>query len=404
MTWFAPTAATIAIGLGAVYVSARRITTPVMAAWTVAALLFATALWPTLLSSSPAAFGAAVSFAAAAVAVWLVRKPMGGPLVRGGAAALWLGALAVPYAMAGALPHPSLAGFGDALFSSSHGLLFWSPLLWLGVFGLARLARAESGRGPVMGVGVLVAGLLASGRGGNGPVAGGRFHPALPLLGLGVAVGLESLRDAIERRPALPLVAAGAALTVWNFLFMEQYRTGLIPRDLPVSFAEVTEKNAAVFSRAFGSPTAWPVNWLFAWRHEVTPAKYDVVVGQGPWSKGFLAIDDPRVDPHLLAEGWDVRTSCGAIPCRHVLGSARILLPLSSSGPFPTALRVAGPAGVMVRLNRQPLISDTLGAVVVDLSLPKAPGTWVDGVNEITITSVPADAVAVLGLCLNDLD
>jgi hypothetical protein len=401
--WFAATALTLAGGLAAVYRSVRDFAAPSIAAWTVTALVFATALWPTLLDDSPTAFAAAVSFAGAAVSVWLAWMPKAGGRLRGAAAGLWLGALAVPYAVGGALPRPSLVTFGEAFFSSSRGLFFWSPLLWVGVFGMARLARTDSSKASTAFLALLVVGLLASGPGGDGPIAAGRFHPALPFLGLGLAVGLTGLRNAFERRPALPLLAVGLALTVWNFLFMEQYRTGRVPRDLPVSFAEVTQMNVAIFARLFGSPTAWPANWLFAWRYDITAAKYDVVVGQGPWSPGFLAIRDERVDPNLLAEGWGVRTSCGTLPCRRVLGSARILLPLGPGGPFPTTLRLAGPASVIVRVNHEPVITETLGPGPIDVPLPRGSGAWVRGVNEIAVTSAPAGAAGVLGLSLGDV-
>ena len=44
--------------------------------------------------------------------------------------------------------------------------------------------------------------------------------------------------------------AAGVVLTVWNGLFMEQYRSNRIPRDLPVAFSQVAETNAEILSRA----------------------------------------------------------------------------------------------------------------------------------------------------------
>ncbi len=400
MTWFAATALALALGLAMVYRSARTVAAPGVAALAVAALLFATALWRTLLDGSPTAFANAASFAVAGASLWLGWRPKVGLRQVGGAAALWLGATTIPYAVGGALPRPCFATLGETFFASSRGLFFWSPLLWVGVFGLALLARTDRPRATTALLALALTGLLASGPGGDGPSAAGRFHPALPLLGLGLAVGLAATRDAFARRPAIPLVAAGATLTVWNLLFMEQYRTDQIPRDLPVSFARVTGTNAAILARLVGSPPAWPANWLFAWQHDITPAKYDVVVGQGPWSTGFLAIDDSRVDPQLLAEGWGVRTSCGSQPCRRVFGSARMLLPLGAQGPVPTTLRLAGPANVLVRVNDTRIVSGSVGLGVIDLPLPKGPGAWRHGVNEITITGAPEGAAGVLGLSL----
>jgi hypothetical protein len=398
--WTATAAALLAVGLAAVHRVARKAAPPSVAPWAVAALFLATSLWRTLLATSPAALAGAVSFAAAAVSLWLWWRPEPGMLRRVGAAALWLGALATPYAVEGVGPRPSAASFHEALFASSHGLLFWSPVLWVAVLGLGRLLGSSGAKALVATGALLVVVLAATGPGGEGPLAGGRLHAALPILGVGLACGLAALRDAIERRPALPLVAAGGALVLWNFLFMEQYRTDRIPRDLPVSLADVTETNAAMLARLVGSPTAWPANWLFAWRHGVSPAKYDVVVGQGPWPAGFLSITDERVDPHLLAEGWRGRALCGDAPCRGVMEAARILLPLGPRGPFPTAIRLAGPGAAWVRVNGGPPLPRPPGAQIVDVALPRGPAAWRRGVNEITITAVPPGSASVLGLTL----
>jgi hypothetical protein len=213
-----------------------------------------------------------------------------------------------------------------------------------------------------------------------------------------MAHALEWLREAVERRPGIPLVVMGAALTVWNFLFMEQYRTDRIPRDLPVDLAAVSETNAAILARAVGSPTAWPANWIFAWRYRVTPAKYDVVVGQAPWAVGFVSIDDPRVDPGLLAEGWGSRMRCDGAPCRRVAGGARLLVPVSTGSATPAAVRVKGPGSVSIAVNDARPVVHVVGGAVTDLPVQAAAAGWREGVNEIALWSAEPEGAAVLGL------
>jgi hypothetical protein len=391
-------AATVALtvtGLAAVYGVALRTVSRAAASWTAVAMLFATSLWPTLLSGSPTGLVAAASFALASAALalgWLAKsRPP-----RGIAMALWLAALALPLVSEGYRPEPDFSAVSDALFSSPRGLFFWSPVLWAGVVGLIRLATRDRVRGAWAGAGLIAAALVAAGPGPLGPVAGGRFHAALPLLGIGLAHALAWAREIVEDRPAVPLAMGAAALTVWNFLFMEQYRTDRIPRDLPVRFADVSETNAAILAKAVGSPAAWPANWLFAWRHSVTPAKYDVVVGLGPWAPGFVPIDDTRVDPGLLAEGWKGRARCGEGPCRRVAGSARMLMPLGAGVPRPTSVRVTGPASITIAVNGARPALHAIGATAMDVPLPGP--AWREGVNVIAFRSAPPEGAAVLGL------
>jgi hypothetical protein len=394
-----PTAwALTGLGLLALHRVCRTLVPAGVATWSVFALLAGSVLWRTLLDDSPTALVASAAFALSALSLWLWWRAVS-LRSRVVAAGVWLAALGIPYAAAGGPPRPWLGGFAEALFSSSHGLLFGSPLLWLGLLGLAHQARRRRGGALAALAAAFIAVLAASGASGAGALAGGRLHVLLPILGVGLAWALEALRALVARRPAVPVAIGGAALTAWNFLFMEQYRTDLIPRDLPVSFADVTENNAALLSRRVGSPTAWPANWLFAARYDVSPAKYDVVVGQGGWRAGFLPITDVHVDPHLLAEGWGGPTRCGDAPCRTVAGSARILLPLGPGDPTPSAVRLAGPTVVSLRINDDRPFVSAVGAGPMDVPVPPSSG-WRRGVNEIAIAATPPGEARVLGLRL----
>src|SRR4029079_16028715 len=101
--------------------------------------------------------------------------------------------------------------------------------------------------------------------------------------------------------------AAGIALVGWNLAFMEQYASGMIPRDFPVSFAEVDGHTAALGAGRLGAPTSWPANWVFALRHGVGPARFDLVEGKAvPRDAGGAAVVDAGpggLDKRLLIGG-----------------------------------------------------------------------------------------------------
>jgi hypothetical protein len=393
-------ALTALTGMVFVHRVARGIAGTVVASWTVVALLFGTSLLPTLVDDALAPLRAA-SFALVALALaawWSIGE---GPRARGRLALAATAALAgagLPFVAARAVPHLELWRLPDCLFASPRGLLFESPILWAGFAGLALLCRHGGRRWvvPIAALALVLAGSTAR-TGAGAPLADGRLPAALPVLGLGLCASLEWLRAAVARRPRIPLAATGASLILWNFLLMEQYRTGRIPRDLTVSLAQVTEGNAAIVSRNVGAPPAWPANWFFAWRHHVTPAKYDVVAGRSLLAPGLdrddFAMDDPRVDPSLLAEGWGRRASCGGTPCRSLVAGARLFVPLDRTRPLALAVTAGGPGTLAIEINSLAVTEVPLGEALARHEIRGGAGLWRRGVNEVRLSySGPGEA------------
>ena len=168
-----------------------------------------------------------------------------------------------------------------------------------------------------------------------GPYRGGRFAPVLPLLALGLGRAFDEIRSLALHRPLVPVAAAIAGLAVWNALLMAQYRDGRIPRDDTVSFPRVARNAAATVSAAVGSPNAWPANWIFAARHGVSAARYDVLAGVDLFGRfpplrraageGVIDVGDLPTDEALLprdgASGIPAAPACAA-PSRKRLGAA----------------------------------------------------------------------------------
>lgn len=133
-------------------------------------------------------------------------------------------------------------GIVFTLFSPLHGLYLWHPLYLLATIGLAWLYRRDRRLALLLALGlamqVYVVGVWHGSRGGQGDAFGGRmFISSLP----GLALGLGELIEWAVGRGALPVVqVVGAALTVWNGLFLMQYRLGYIPMSAPLTLEQFT--------------------------------------------------------------------------------------------------------------------------------------------------------------------
>jgi hypothetical protein len=291
----------------------------------------------------------------------------------------------------------------ETLFSSRHGLLFWTPILWAGFFGFLRLLRRDA-RGVAPPILLLAALTYVNACSGDwwagGSFSNRRFDIALPLLALGLAAALELVHRAAARRPGRVLAAAGGVLAVWNLLFMQQYRRNLIPRDDTVSFAAVAENNAILLAEAVGSPAAWPANWLFAWRHDLPAARYDRMVGKYLFYfmnnlGGVIDVGQPDVDAALLAEGWGPRRPCGNDLCREVEEEARLFAPLDLPETLDLTVRAEGMGEVDLVLNGAPVARLPLGPSLTALSVRLPAGRWRRDLNEVRLQVLPGGRALV---------
>jgi hypothetical protein len=246
----------------------------------------------------------------------------------------------------------------ETLFSSRHGLLSWTPLLWAGYLGLLPLLRRKPALAwPLLPPLLLLTYANASAEDwwAGSSFSNPRFASVLPILALGIAASLDVARETLRRRPALALVGLAVPLLAWNVLLAEQLRRGQLPRDATVEFPSLVGNAASLFADALGSPPTWPASWLFAVRHGVPPGQYDLLVGRYVFDRpadrgGRIAVGVPREEP-LLAEGWGPIESVDGRPSRAVRGRARLLAPLQR--PEDLLLRVsarAADAGREVRV------------------------------------------------------
>lgn len=375
---------------------------PLIAAWTVCALLYGTFL-NAYLGRDADGLGHAIGFFLGAAALgmwWLWRRQLSAGRLFAWAVVL-CAAAGFPHMRLGVTPRFDAWAIGASLFASRQGLFYWTPLLWGGLVGYAFLLRRE-GRAVLAPLGGILLVLLVSGgdEGRAAFFAGGRFDASLPAFGLGLAALLGAVQAAAARRPGRVVLAGGLLLGTWNILFMEQYRVGRIPPDETVSFARITENNADILARAVGAPLAWPANWLFAWRYRLPAARYDLMVGKsllaGPASlDGVIDLGDDRADPDLLADGWGSRMRCEDAVCRDVRDRARVFVPLEKPETLDVTIRAAGSGELAFEVNHARLAALPLAADLSDLKLRVPAGHWSQGLNEIALSCAPPCAARV---------
>ena len=173
--------------------------------------------------------------------------------------------------------------FFETLFSSRHGLLSWTPLLWLGFLGLIPLLRKRWPTVWMMTFCLILmtyVNMCIMDWWAGGSFSNRRFDGALPIFAFGIAATFDYLRGLVSRRPAWATAALLAFFPVWTVLLMEQYHRHRIPIDQTVSFTKVAGNSAEILFETIGYPFSWPANWLFASANDSSPAKFDTVVGR----------------------------------------------------------------------------------------------------------------------------
>jgi hypothetical protein len=287
--------------------------------------------------------------------------------------------------------HPHVA---EVLFASNGGLFAWTPLALAGVLGLVGLARSQPRTAvhllAAVGLGVL---LLAS----NAEWWGGwsfgarRLTEAFPAFALGLCAAVHWLL----RRPAVLVAAALAGLVALNVSWSRLVRSGEIPQGDAVSFSAAGAAALENLHESLGHPFAWPGPWLFAWRYDVLPGRFDTLFGRVPRSSWDVRIGT-REDLAVVGRGWSppVEDERGAA-FRWALGSVSTLL-VTLTAPESRVV-VFGATGVVSPAGwRQHLRLHVNGELVRAFELPTSPmeqmivvpvAFWRGGLNEIALRS-----------------
>ena len=245
----------------------------------------------------------------------------------------------------------------ETLFSSRHGLLSWTPVLWLGYLGLWPLLRTRRALALPLLVPAAVMTYVNMCSGdwwAGGSFSNRRFDSLLPVLALGVAASVEWLASAIARRPALVPAALALAAGALNVVILEGVRERGAPA-APIAFADAAGAGAERMADAVGSPPTWPASWAFAWRHGVPPGQYDLLVGRYLFYRqnnlqGRIDLGGPGDEP-MLGEGWGAGALRDGAMARPLHRRGRVFAPLDIPEDIEVAVRAHAEGAVSVRVE-----------------------------------------------------
>ena len=196
---------------------------------------------------------------------------------------------------------PFRARWADTLFSSWHGFFAWSPIAYVALIGTIFYVR----RHKQFAIAALVILFLTAWVSGSTSDWGGwsfggrRFVSSLVILAPGLALAIHALL----RRPMWAMAMFAVLAIAWNQLLVAQYRSGMLPRETAMPFAQLVRQQAAVYTRApYFYPFAFPANAWFAWRHNLPIDRYDLL-GPEPF-RPAIDVSFEAAAGRFLLEGW----------------------------------------------------------------------------------------------------
>jgi hypothetical protein len=273
---------------------------------------------------------------------------------------------------------------GGVLFSPRHGLFSWSPLLYLGAFGLVAWLRREPLRALAAWAFLIALTWLNAGVAdwwGGAAFGARRFDAALPLLGLGLALALALGAEAVRRRPMLVPSGVLVGFILWNQLLARQYLSGAWDYSEPVAFEDMGRGAVSLVDRALGSPFSLPASLLEWLRSGRPPSEYESLYLERRYSRWSVRMGlDDRI---FLEDGWSEPKQAFGASCRVLVGEgAGLVVPLHRPSPYRLGARLAVPddaaaMDVQVLVNQRPVGGWHL-----------APGGW----QEVSL-EIPAEAL-----------
>jgi len=201
----------------------------------------------------------------------------------------------------------------EVLFSSRHGLLSWTPILYLSIIGFFLFYRKDR-KLTLMLSAVFLAMLWVNSSAASwwagGSFGDRRFINCGLIFALGLAAFVQWLGGWIKRKPMAVVGTVIALAVLWNALLMKQFKTGTIPTEEPISFSRTAQNQIKLLLSRIGYPFSYPANLIFSLRWGMSPDRYDRLMGRylfyGDGSLGGF-IDIGGDDEDFLGSGWSYK-------------------------------------------------------------------------------------------------
>lgn len=309
---------------------------------------------------------------------------------------------------------PFQSRWAETLWSSWHGFFSWTPIAYVAFLGTIAYAKRRwwwtAAAVLVLFVAAWINGATPD-LGSGWSFGGRRFVSCLVLL----APGLALIMQALFTRPTAALTILAAAVIGWNYLLMQQYRAGLLPRDHAVSFTDITRQQAEIYTQPpYFYPFAFPANAIFSWRTGLPIDRYDLL-GVEPLRPEIDLTMDASAGRFLL-DGWGtVAGDATGTATWTERSPATLVLPLRLSTNRPVRLIIDARSRLTtppVRASINVLVNGhTVGTAIADpehptsmvFSTPRE--VWIDGFNRISlVTHSPFWPVAIYRIRVTPLE
>ncbi|HPR63519.1 MAG TPA: hypothetical protein PK014_04800 [Thermoanaerobaculia bacterium] len=195
-------------------------------------------------------------------------------------------------------------GIFNSIFSSRHGALTWSPILWLSIIGLVVLSFRRDlflRCALIFFLGSIIVSGLPSDWWAGSALGARRWVDLTFFSAFGLAEILHRFSRLAIRSPqkvAITLASVLVGTLIVVQLTMDRlYVRGRIPHNQVVTFPELYEPVMEDLYRRVGNPFSFPASAVFALRHGVPLSVYDRFVGK-ILNRDFNS-DGPGLDPWL---------------------------------------------------------------------------------------------------------
>ena len=208
-------------------------------------------------------------------------------------------------------------------------------------------------------------------------------------------------RRALRRHPAAAAVAVVLALAAWNApLAVARAPRHLARATTRSRSAHLAGGIAETLADGLGSPPTWPASWLFAARHGLPPARYDMLVGRYLFyrqnnQRGCVEPGQPAFEPQLRG-GWGARAETADGAVRALAGPGDVYVGLDL--PQDLVLRVRASAAqvtpVALAINARDAGGFAVGPGSTTHAIRVPAALWGRDLNVVTLRPAAARAGA----------